>query len=219
MPARHAPIEAYQSLKFSRRETSFQPGDLVRGKAAQRIPLDLVVVLPQHAGSEVCVRWMRSQVVLTFERPRELRGYEAKQTTRMLHLEDGQEDVLSRSGKFNHERKQYPFEALSLWGFEQPTPDKTCFRYEIKNSSGLRLEAVSWPDIGMEFVDIDIADRSHWTTHATPSHHAVQDMSAIKAFARSSDLIRTYLPAVTKHTASFSEFSVNIVLIARKFIG
>ena len=95
-------------------------------------------------------------------------------------MEDGQKDVLSRPGKFSHERKQYPFEALSLWGFEQPTQDKTCFRYEIKNSSGLKLEAVSWADIGMEFVDIDIADRSHWTTQATPPHPAVQDMSEIR---------------------------------------
>ena len=122
-------------------------------------------------------------------------------------LEDGQKDVLSRPGKFDHERKQYPFEALSLWGFEQP-PDKTCFRYEIKNNSGLKLEAVSWPDIGMEFIDIAVADRSHWTKQAIPPNPAVKDMSEIQAFARSSDLVRTYLPAVSKHSAGFSEFNV-----------
>ena len=60
----------------------------------------------------------------------------------------------------------------------------------------------------MEFVDIDIADRSHWTKQATPPNPAIKDMSEIKAFARSSDLIRTYLPAVTKHAAGFSEFNV-----------
>jgi hypothetical protein len=109
-------------------------------------------------------------------------------------LEDGQKDVLRRFGKFDYEGKQYRFEALSLWGFEQqPTPDKTCFRYEIKNHSGLRLEDVSWPDIGMEFIDIAVADRSHWTNPAIPPHPALKDMSEIKAFARSSDMIRAYL--------------------------
>jgi hypothetical protein len=123
-------------------------------------------------------------------------------------LENGQKDVLSRSGKFDYARKQYTFEALSLWGFDPPTSDKTCLRYEIKNNSGLKLEAVSWPDIGMEFVDIAVADRSHWTRQVIPPHPAIQDMSQIKAFASSSDLIRAYLPAVTKHAAGFSEFNV-----------
>src|SRR5437660_10990 len=37
-------------------------------------------------------------------------------------LEDGQSNVLSRRGKFDYERMQYHFEALSLWGFEGPKP-------------------------------------------------------------------------------------------------
>jgi hypothetical protein len=117
-------------------------------------------------------------------------------------LEDGQKDVLSRFGKFDYERKQYRFEALSLWGDGGPTSDKTCFRYEIKNHSGQKLEAVSWADIGMEFVDIAAADRSRWINPSIPARPPVQDMSEIKAFTRSSDLVRAYLPAVAKHAAT-----------------
>lgn len=61
-------------------------------------------------------------------------------------LEDGQQDVLSRFGRFDYGSMQYRFEALSLWGFDQPKPDKTCLRYEIKNLSGQKIEAVVWKD-------------------------------------------------------------------------
>jgi hypothetical protein len=123
-------------------------------------------------------------------------------------LENGQKEVLSRFGKFDYHRQQYRFEALSLWGFEHPTSDKTCFRYEIKNHSGQKLEAVSWPDTGMNFVDIAVADRSHWMNPSIPPYAAVQDMSEIKAFTRSSDLVRAYLPAVTRHAAGLPPSSM-----------
>jgi hypothetical protein len=117
-------------------------------------------------------------------------------------LEEGQKDVLSRFGKFDYQRTQYRFEALSLWGYEGPTSDKTCFRYEIKNHSGQKLEAVSWADVGMEFVDIATSDRSRWMNPSIPAHPAVQDMSEIKGFTRSADLVRAYLPAVARHAAA-----------------
>jgi hypothetical protein len=41
-------------------------------------------MLPQHAGSKVGERWMRSQVVLIFDRPNEVRCYETEQAVRML---------------------------------------------------------------------------------------------------------------------------------------
>jgi hypothetical protein len=116
-------------------------------------------------------------------------------------LEDGQNGVLRGSGKFDFERMQYRFEALSLWGSETPTSYKTCFRYEIKNLSSRKMEAVSWPDTGMEFVDIDKADRSRWTNPSLPPHPAVTDMSEIKAFERSSDLVPAYLPTITRRAA------------------
>lgn len=40
-------------------------------------------------------------------------------------LEDGQQDVLSRPGRFDYGMTQYSFEALSLWGFDRPMPEKT----------------------------------------------------------------------------------------------
>ena len=83
MPLRGAPAEVFQALKLSRWETPFHVGDLLRRKRQLSAAAD-VIMLPQHAGNKVGERWMRSQVVLTFERPRELRGYEAEQAARML---------------------------------------------------------------------------------------------------------------------------------------
>lgn len=128
-------------------------------------------------------------------------------------LEDGQQDVLSRFGRFDYGSMQYRFEALSLWGFDQPKPDKTCLRYEIKNLSGQKIEAVVWKDAGMPFMDIEKGSRARWARDSRPPYPAVDDMSEVKAFARSSDLVRAYVP-VRRSAASpgpsvgFAEFDV-----------
>jgi hypothetical protein len=128
-------------------------------------------------------------------------------------LEDGQQDVLSRPGRFDYGRTQYRFEALSLWGFDRPRPEKTCLRYEIKNLSGQKIEAVVWKDAGMPFMDIENGARARWAADSRPPYPAVDDMSEIKAFARSSDLVRAYVPvkragASAGASVGFAEFDI-----------
>ena len=129
-------------------------------------------------------------------------------------LEDGQPDVLSRPGRFDYGRAQYRFEALSLWGFDRPMPEKTCLRYEIKNLSGQKIEAVVWKDAGMPFMDIESGARARWATDSRPPYAAVGDMSEVKAFAKSSDLVRAYVPVIRAAAASpgasvgFAEFDI-----------
>jgi hypothetical protein len=128
-------------------------------------------------------------------------------------LENGQRDVLSRVGRFDYGSMQYRFEALSLWGFDEPNADKTCLRYEIKNLSGEKIERVIWKDAGILFMDINKGGRARWTAASRPPYPAVQDTSEIKAFAKSSDSVRAYLPvkraaASTGPTVDFTEFDI-----------
>jgi hypothetical protein len=130
-------------------------------------------------------------------------------------LEDGQQGVLSRPGRFDYGTTQYRFEALSLWGFDRPNPEKTCLRYELKNLSGQKLEAVVWKDAGIPFMDIENGGRARWATDSRPPYPAVDEMSEVKAFARSSELVRAYVPVVRRAAAAaagagigFAEFDV-----------
>lgn len=132
-------------------------------------------------------------------------------------LEGRQQGVLSRRGKWDYQGRQHAFDALSLWGPDRPKPEKTCIRYELKNLSGYKIEAVRWTDAQMNFVDIAKGGRSRWMVPSAPPYPAVPHMSLVKAFERSSDLILAYVH--TKRAAAaggmstgFAEFDISAAM-------
>jgi hypothetical protein len=66
----------------------------------------------------------------------------------------------------------------------------------------------------MPFMDIEKGARARWATDSRPPYPAVDDMSEVKAFAKSSDLVRAYIPVIRAAAASagasngFAEFDI-----------
>ena len=134
-------------------------------------------------------------------------------------LENGEHDVVSQPGHFNYQAMQYDFEALSLWGTAK---DKNCFRYEVKNLSGQKIESVRWPIADINFVDIAKQDRIRWKTDSQPPYPAGTAKTEITAFKRSSDLVRAYVPlepvtpdaALPGGDAKFGDLILEILCLA-----
>ena len=66
----------------------------------------------------------------------------------------------------------------------------------------------------MPFMDIENGARARWARDSRPPYSAVEDMSEVRAFAKSSDLVRAYLPVSRAAAASagasvgFAEFDI-----------
>ncbi len=119
-------------------------------------------------------------------------------------LKQGDVGVVSSSAMFDYSHRQYPFEALSLWGKNPTDPDKICIRYSIKNMDSEKIEAVVWPDAGMYFVDVGSKKWKEWIRQASPPYPAIAAQSEIKAFQNSPQTVRALLPSAPKHTSSTS---------------
>ena len=83
MPLRPAPAEIFQPLELPRRVTPLHFRELLRRKR-QLSAAPTVLVLPQQTGGEVAERRVKLQIILIFERPNELGGYETEQPGRVL---------------------------------------------------------------------------------------------------------------------------------------
>jgi hypothetical protein len=133
-------------------------------------------------------------------------------------LRRGQPGVLLSAGIFDYSSRQYPFEALSIWGKHPIDADKICIRYSVANMDSKKIEALVWPDAGMYFLDVAPKLDSgsinwvEWMRQPSPPYPALPAQSEIKAFQNSSAAVRALLPSAPKHasTTKFKNYTSNL---------